>query len=152
RHDVFIVSDEIHMDFVRSENGFYSMANLMQLDSPILVVTGLGKTFNLASLASSYMITKHRYFTMQFNRKLGTYYGLAAANTLAVEAVKVAYNEAEEWVHQFNDHIERKMRILKEVVDNEMSDQLSFIKSDSTYLACFDFSNRCYSEEKAHTA
>ena len=69
RHDVFIVSDEIHMDFVRSENGFYSMANLMQLDSPILVVTGLGKTFNLASLASSYMITKHRYFTMQFNRK-----------------------------------------------------------------------------------
>ena len=30
----------------------------------------LRKTFNLASLASSYMITKHRYFTMQFNRKL----------------------------------------------------------------------------------
>lgn len=77
RHDVFIVSDEIHMDFVRSENGFYSMTNEMTLDSPILVVTGLGKTFNLASLASSYMITKHRYFTLQFNRKLATYYGLS---------------------------------------------------------------------------
>ncbi|RXY90217.1 hypothetical protein DD607_26895, partial [Salmonella sp. 3DZ2-4SM] len=44
KHDVFIVSDEIHMDFVRSENGFYSMTNEMTLDSPILVVTGLGKT------------------------------------------------------------------------------------------------------------
>src|SRR5699024_267682 len=128
RHDVFIVSDESHMGIVRSENGFYSMANLMQLDSPIIVVTGLGKTSNLASLASSYMNTKHRYFTMQFNRKLGTYYGRAAANTLAVEAVKVAYNQAEEWVDQLNDHIERNMRILKEFVDNEMSDQLSFIK------------------------
>src|SRR5699024_12731687 len=106
RHDVFIVSDEIHMELGRSEIGFYSMANLMQLDSPILVVTGLGKTFNLSSLASSYIITKHRYFTMQFNRKLGTYYGLAAANTLSVEAVKVAYNQAEEWVDQLNDHIE----------------------------------------------
>ncbi len=152
RHDVFIVSDEIHMDFARSENGFYSMANLMQLDSPILVVTGLGKTFNLASLASSYMITKHRYFTMQFNRKLGTYYGLAAANTLAVEAVKVAYNQAEEWVDQLNDHIERNMRILKEFVDNEMSDQLSFIKPESTYLAWIDFSNSGYSEEKVQKA
>src|SRR5699024_9880473 len=73
---------------------------------------------------------------------------LAAANTLAVEAVKVAYNQAEEWVDQLNDHIERNMRMLKEFVDNEMSDQISFIKPESTYLAWIDLSNNGYSEEK----
>nr|WP_263312966.1 aminotransferase class I/II-fold pyridoxal phosphate-dependent enzyme [Mammaliicoccus sp. Marseille-Q6498] len=152
KHDVFIVSDEIHMDFVRSKNGFYSMTNLMQLDSPIVVVTGLGKTFNLASLASSYMITKHRFFTLQFNRKLATYYGLSAANTLAVEAVKVAYTQSAEWVDQLNEHIERNMTILKEFVDNEMSDQLDFIKPESTYLAWVDFSKSGYKEAEVQKA
>ncbi|MCJ1779599.1 aminotransferase class I/II-fold pyridoxal phosphate-dependent enzyme [Mammaliicoccus sciuri] len=152
RHGVFIVSDEIHMDFVRSENGFYSMTNEMTLDSPILVVTGLGKTFNLASLASSYMITKHRYFTLQFNRKLATYYGLSAANTLAVEAVKVAYNEAGEWVDQLNEHIEKNMTILDKFIKNEMSNQLSFIKPESTYLAWIDFSKSGYVESDVQKA
>lgn len=148
KNDVFIVSDEIHMDFVRSEQGFFSMTNLMKLDSPILVVTGLGKTFNLASLASSYMITKHRFTTLQFNRKLSSFYGLAAANTLAVEAVKVAYTQSDEWVDQLNQHIEKNMEILKSFIDNEMSNELSFIKPESTYLAWIDFSKSGYSEKE----
>lgn len=152
KYDVFIVSDEIHMDFVRSEEGFYSMTNLMQLDSSLVVVTGLGKTFNLASLASSYMITKHRYFTLQFNRKLATYYGLSAANTLAVEAVKVAYRNGADWVDQLNNHIERNMLILKEFIDQNMSDELTFIKPESTYLAWVDFSKSGYNEAQVQEA
>lgn len=152
KNDVFIVSDEIHMDFVRSEKGFYSMTNQMKLDSPILVVTGLGKTFNLASLASSYMITKHRYFTLQFNRKLATYYGLAAANTLAVEAVKVAYTQAGDWVDQLNQHIERNMDILDDFIKSEMPEQLTFIKPDSTYLAWIDFSKSGFNESEVQKA
>ena len=152
KNDVFIVSDEIHMDFVRSEKGFYSMTNQMKLDSPILVVTGLGKTFNLASLASSYMITKHRYFTLQFNRKLATYYGLAAANTLAVEAVKVAYTQAGDWVDQLNQHIERNMDILDNFIKSEMPEQLTFIKPDSTYLAWIDFSKSGFNESEVQKA
>jgi len=152
KHDVFIVSDEIHMDFVRSDKGFYSMANEMKLDSPIVVVTGLGKTFNLASLASSFMMTKHRYFTLQFNRKLATYYGLAAANTLAVEAVKVAYTQASDWVDQLNQHIDKNMTLLEEFIKNEMSDQLSFIKPESTYLAWIDFAKSGFNESDVQKA
>lgn len=152
RHGVFIVSDEIHMDFVRSEQGFYSMANLMKLDAEIVVVTGLGKTFNLASLASSFLITKHRYFTLQFNRKLATYYGLAAAHTMAVEAVKVAYNQAGEWVDQLNEHIENNMNILEKFINEEMSTMLSFKKPESTYLAWIDFSKSGYSEQEVQRA
>lgn len=152
KNDVFIVSDEIHMDFVRSEKGFYSMTNQMKLDSPILVVTGLGKTFNLASLASSYMITKHRYFTLQFNRKLATYYGLAAANTLAVEAVKVAYTQAGDWVDQLNQHIERNMNITDDFIKSEMPEQLTFNKPDSTYLAWIDFSKSGFNESEVQKA
>ena len=77
---------------------------------------------------------------------MATYYGLSAANTLAVEAVKVAYNEAGEWVDQLNNHIEKNMTILDEFIKSEMSDQLSFIKPESTYLAWVDFSKSGYIE------
>ncbi|TDM07671.1 MalY/PatB family protein [Macrococcus lamae] len=151
-HDVFIIADEIHMDFVRHPDGHQTLVNWMKPDSPIIVVTCLGKTFNISGLPHSFYITKHRYLTLDLNRKLISVYGLGSTNPLINCAVQAAYMECADWVDEVNQYIEENMQMVKQFVDDELSDALDVRIPDATFLMWIDFSKSGHDEQTVQQA
>lgn len=152
KNGVFIVSDEIHMDFVRPKENFVSMVELMEEGDPILVTTGLGKTFNLASLPHSYFISRDKEFRTALNQAIGSKYGMGAANSLALVAIEAAYNECGEWVDELNDYLDGNFQLIEDYINQHMSEWLTFKKPDATYLAWISFERTGLDDDTVHKA
>ncbi len=151
-NNVFLLSDEIHMDFVRPKNSFVSMVELMEEGDPILVTTCLGKTFNLASIPHSYFITRDKRFRKTLNQAIGSIYGMGAANSLALSAIEAAYNECGEWVDELNGHLESNFQLVEDYINEHMSQWLSFKKPNATYLAWISFEKSGLDDDTVHKA
>lgn len=151
-NEVFFVSDEIHMDFVRPKEKFVSMVELMEEGDPIIVTTGLGKTFNLASLPHSYFITKNVALKAKIVREFDHRYNVGTANSLVLSAIEAAYMECGEWVDELNDHLEGNFDYISDYIDTHLSSYLSFKKPDSTYLAWISFEKCGIPDEVMHKA
>ncbi|CAM2974155.1 MalY/PatB family protein [Salinicoccus roseus] len=152
RTGVFLVSDEIHMDFVRPKGQFVSMVELMADGDPMLVTTGLGKTFNLASIPHSYFITRDKALQKKIARNIASRYGMGAANSLALEAIHAAYTECGAWVDGLNSHIEENMQLVEDYITAHMSEWLDFKKPEATYLAWISFEKSGLADEEVHKA
>ncbi|WP_020007467.1 MalY/PatB family protein [Salinicoccus albus] len=137
-NNVYLISDEIHMDFVRPKESFVSMVELMGEDDPVLVTTGLGKAFNLASIPHSYFITRDRAFRKKLGRVIGAH-GLGAANSLALAAIEAAYTECADWIDALNEHLDGNLQMVEDYINAHMSEWLSFKKPAATYLAWISF-------------
>lgn len=151
-HDIFIISDEIHMDFVRSEAGHQTLVKWMKPDSPILVTTCLGKTFNISGLPHSFYITKHRYMSLDLNRKLMSVYGLSSTNSLINYAVQAAYMECADWVDAVNDYIGDNMQVVQSYIETHLSDVLEVQIPEATFLMWIDFKKSGYDEDTVQHA
>jgi len=149
---VFLISDEIHMDFVRPKSTFVSMVELMEEGDRILVTTGLGKTFNLASIPHSYFISRDAVFRKKLNQTIGSKYGVGAANSLALAAIEAAYNECGEWVDELNRHLAENFQLIEDYIEEHMSGWLSFKKPDATYLAWISFEESGLDDDTVHKA
>ena len=151
-NDVYLISDEIHMDFVRPKEDFVSMASLLEESDPVLVTTGLGKSFNLASIPHSYYITKDRKITKDINTAMGSRYNVNTASSLALAAIEAAYTECGEWIDQLNEHIESNFQLISDYIDEHLSEYLSFDIPKSTYLGWISFEKSGMDAQKVHKA
>lgn len=151
-NNVFIVSDEIHMDFVRPKESFSSMIELMEEEDSILVTTSLGKTFNIASMPHSYFITKNQSIKKKIIFEADSKYNVATANSLVLAAIKAAYSECDEWVDALNEHLEGNFDYIESYIETHLSDVLTFKKPDSTYLAWVSFEKSGFDEREVHKA
>lgn len=151
-NDVFFISDEIHMDFVRPKEKFVSMTELMDEGDPIIVTTGLGKTFNLASIPHSYFITKNTELKNKIVYEYDHRYNVGTANSLVLSAIEAAYTDCGEWVDGLNDHLEGNFDYIEGYIDAHLSDYLSFKKPESTYLAWISFEKCGLEDAEMHKA
>src|SRR5699024_12439589 len=103
-NNVYFVSDEIHKDFVRPKELFYSVANRFDTYKNSIVITSLGKSFNLASLPFAYTISKD-HETQREITKLMNQLHCGTVSSLAVVAIESAYNCSIDWMCLLNDYI-----------------------------------------------
>ncbi|CAD2073344.1 aminotransferase [Jeotgalicoccus coquinae] len=151
-NDVYLISDEIHMDFVRPKEDFVSMVSLLEEGDPVLVTTGLGKSFNLASIPHSYYITKDRKITKDINNAMGSRYNVSTASSLALAAIEAAYTECGDWIDQLNDHVEGNFQLISDYIDEHLSEYLSFDIPKSTYLGWISFEKSGLNAAEVHKA
>ena len=151
-NDVYLISDEIHMDFVRPKTDFVSMASLLKENDPVLVTTCLGKSFNLASLPHSYFITKDRKIIKNINDAMGGRYNVNTASSLALAAIEAAYLECGEWLDQLNEHIDSNFQLISDYIDEHLSDSLSFDIPKATYLGWVSFEKSGLDADTVHKA
>ena len=153
KHNVYIISDEVHMDFVRTENGHETMAKDLIHEDRIAVVTGLGKTFNLASITHGVLISKDKWLLKKLESNIHKVYGLSPANSLALSAIEAAYTkEGIEWVNALNDHLESNMKYIKQYIEDHLSHELSMEIPEATYLAWISFEKSGYHEKEVQDA
>ncbi|MEH7306647.1 MalY/PatB family protein [Neobacillus drentensis] len=151
KHEVFIISDEIHMDIVRKPYVHIPIVNAAQDLENICICTSASKTFNTPGLSGSYAIIPNQELKEEFLVTLKNRDGLSSASTLGSIGMMTAYNECGRWVEELNDYIEGNMIAIKYFLEEHIP--LACLNvSESTYLAWIDISKLPYSNEELQHA
>lgn len=131
KHNVYIISDEIHQDLVYAPNVHYSLLNFANEYKNIFVLTSTSKTFSLASLKNAFAFipdeeNAKRYLKTQ--DKLRTNMG----NTLGYIATEAAFNGGEKWLEEAKEYIYENFLTLKKAFEDDKDIFMSEI--EGTFL------------------
>src|SRR5699024_10995894 len=80
KHDVFLISDDIHMDITRKNAMYYPITNYYEKYDNIALCTSTSKSFNVPGLGSSYLFIPHEDLRNEFLFLLKNRDGLSSAN------------------------------------------------------------------------
>lgn len=139
KHNVIVVSDEIHMDFTRNgikHSIFLSLDNKFMENTVLL--TAPSKTFNIAGLQVSNVFIPNENLKNKFIKAIDKS-GYSQLNTLGLVATKACYQYGKEWLSELKIYLESNLVF----IDNFLKENLPKIKlvqPQGTYLAWVDFS------------
>ncbi len=138
RHDLIVVSDEIHADFIYSGHKHISIASLSEdMMQRTITAYAPSKTFNLAGLCQSYVVIPNKRLRDAF---MAVYDALdLGSNIFGMTALTAAYNEAEDWLDQLLVYLEENrdyaIRYIRENIP-----EIKVYPPDGTYLLWLDCS------------
>lgn len=135
KNDVFIISDEIHMDILRKGQTHLPICKLY--NSNLAVVTSGSKTFNFPALVFSYAIIPDNRVREEFLRQLKNRDGLSSPSVLGMLATMTAYNHCGYWVDELNDYIDSNIELVEKHL-NKYCPKFVLSHSESTYLLWID--------------
>ncbi|WP_429960815.1 MalY/PatB family protein [Enterococcus sp. AZ012] len=134
-HDVFIISDEIHMDIVRKGQRHQPIIDLLQ--KKVALVTSGSKTFNFPGLIYSYGIIPDSKLRDRFLTQLKEADGLSSTSIFGMTATIAAYDSESKWVDQLNDYLDDNIAYVIAYLQ-EYHPELVVTKSEATYLMWID--------------
>ncbi|MCR8642685.1 PatB family C-S lyase [Paenibacillus sp. N1-5-1-14] len=138
RHDILIVSDEIHHDLVFKGNTHIPMASLSPEISQITITcTAPSKTFNMAGLQAANIIIENPDLRARFVKELNRV-GMETPNVFAGIASEAAYREGAAWLEQAIDYIEGNKQYVIQFAKEKLP-MLHVLDSEATYLLWIDF-------------
>ncbi|RBW68180.1 MalY/PatB family protein [Bacillus taeanensis] len=138
KHNVLIISDEIHCDLIRKGYTHTPLAAISEeLRDHSITCLAPSKTFNLAGLYASTLVIPNHDHRMKFQRLLQNQ-ATTSPNTFAVPAFEAAYREGEEWLEQLLDYLEDNLTFLKNFV-NERIPNVEVVEPEGTYLIWLNF-------------
>ena len=137
-HDVIVVSDEIHSDFVWEDNKHLIFSSLSpEYAQRTITCTSPSKTFNLAGLQISNIFIPNQQMRRAFRRQISAV-GYSQVGIMGLVACQAAYEEGEEWLLAVKDYIWDNFLFLKEYIEKYMP-QIHVIVPEGTYLVWLDF-------------
>lgn len=135
KHNVKVISDEIHMDMVWSGQQHIPW-NAVGKGDWALVTSG-SKSFNIPALTGAYAFinndeTRDRYLTHLKNRD-----GLSSPAVLSLVAHIAAYEQGDEWLDQLRVYLHDNLHYVAERL-NSAFPELNWQPPQATYLAWID--------------
>ena len=139
RHNVIVVADEIHEEFVRPGFRHIPFASLSEDAAAItLTCTSPSKTFNLAGLQISNIFIRNEELRRRFKEELSRT-GYDEPNTLGLAGAKAAYEHGAAWHTQLLAYLEENHVRAKEFIATHLP-KVKLIEPEGTYLLWLDFS------------
>ena len=137
KHDVYIVSDEIHGDFVYPGNRHIPIASLgEEIAARTITCTAPTKTFNLAGIQAAQLIISEDVLRRKI-RKVCHATGYGSLNAMAISATKAAYAEGEPWLEALLAYLQGNIAILQKLCEDS-GGKLKLIAPEGTYLMWLD--------------
>ena len=136
RHDLIVVSDEIHADFIYSGHQHISIASLSEdMANRTITAYAPSKTFNLAGLCQSYVVIPNPRLRDAY---MAVYDGLdLGSNVFGMTALTAAYNEAEDWLDQLLVYLEANRDYAVNYI-RENIPEIKVCSPEGTYLLWLD--------------
>ncbi len=120
RHDLLIVSDEIHADLVFPGGRHLPVASLSpDLAARTLTLNSPGKTFNIAGLQTSYAIIPDPGLRARFHDAAGRLH-LEGPNLFGLAALKAAYREGEPWLAALLDYLRGNIALARDHIAHHL--------------------------------
>ncbi len=139
RHNVLIISDEIHCDFVYP--GYeHTMLPVLAEEylGRIIVCTAPSKSFNLAGLQLSHIFIPDDKLREEFHKELMRI-PYDESGTLALVAGRAAYEKGAQWMDELKGYLLGNLDFLREFLQKNLP-KVRLIEPQGTYLVWLDFS------------
>ena len=147
KHNVYIISDEIHADIVfdgYQHTPFLSVSD--EFAAYTITCISPTKTFNLAGLQVANAVIPNADIREKV-RKTGLAAGYGDLNNMAMVAAKTAYRFGEPWFDMFLTYMAENVTILREALA-AMDGKISLINPEGTYLMWLDCRNMGFSDDQ----
>ncbi len=139
RHNLMIVSDEIHGDIVMPPGRFRSLAAVEgAAASHVVVLSGPNKTFNLAGLHISHAVTRDPGVRAIMARAFEAA-GFSLPNVFSITAALAAYTRGGRWLDSLIGYLSANLAHLRERISREIP-LMTVMPLEGTYLAWIDAS------------
>lgn len=138
RHDLILVSDEIHCDLVLDETKtpFFSSLRLGEkFRDRLITLLSPSKTWNIAGLGYAYAITPNDSLRRRLCAARG--HTLSEINALGYYAAEAAYRDGEAWRKALVGHLRSNQRFLVDFIRSRCPG-LRVEAAEATYLAWID--------------
>ncbi len=146
KHNVIILDDEIHCDFVYAPHHFTSFLTLDEKYQKNLVLyNSPSKTFNVAGLQPGNIIIPDENLRKRY-RKANAAAGYSQGSIMGQVAVKSCYTKGDAWVKELVDYIAGNIAWVRSFV-KENFPKATFVEPEGTYLVWIDFSGYGLSDD-----
>ncbi|MDR0640861.1 MAG: pyridoxal phosphate-dependent aminotransferase, partial [Treponema sp.] len=138
RHNVTIVSDEIHFDIIMpgfSHTVFAALGE--ELEQNMIVCTAPSKTFNLAGMRSSNIIIPNKELKRKYLEEISHNMGGPALNTLGYRACEIAYTQCRPWLEELIVVIDGNKKLAEEFIARRIPG-ITVFPMEGTYLQWWD--------------
>lgn len=145
RHELILVSDEIHHDLVFEGNTHIPMANIAGIEDRLVMMTATTKTFNIAGSHSGNVIIADPDLRARFGARMMAM-GLSP-NSFGLFMAEAAYSpEGAAWVDDLVQYLDGNRKVFDAGVNAIPG--LKSMDMQSTYLAWVDFEDTGMSREE----
>ncbi len=136
KHGVFVISDEIHSDFVYGGNKHTVFSTVKPEFGEICAVcTAPTKTFNLAGLHIANTYVKSSIVRGQFKKELAKQ-GFSQPNIMGLVACKAAYEFGAYWLEDLKVYLAQNLQLVREYALNNGG--FTLVEPQGTYLVWLD--------------
>ncbi len=136
RHNVLVISDEIHADLTLPGHQHVSYSNVSKKGITFMAPS---KTFNIAGLGSSVCYIPDEALRKRFFGWLDAL-GVAGGNIFAFTAAEAAFAHGEEWLRQMLEYLQENVLTLGLFLQERMP-KVKAVLPEASYLAWLDFSD-----------
>ncbi len=136
RHDVLVLSDEIHSDLLapgKKHVPFMSVATEQHLP---IICSAASKTFTLSGLHAAYLFVANEDLRKRVEAQIWAQ-GAGTPSLMACEALTVAYTQGDEWVDQLNDYLHENYSFLTTFIAKHLN-RIKVLPLEATYLVWLD--------------
>lgn len=137
KHDVILISDEIHCDLTDVGVKYNQFETSCDYDNVITCLSP-SKSFNIAGFQSSVVHTKNKDLLEKVKNQMHID-NSDSCNVFATAAVIAAYDESEEWFEELKEVLCENKQIVKDYLVNELP-VIKLVECDATYLLWLDCS------------
>ncbi len=139
KHNVAIVSDEIHQDLTLSDYIFTPFLTLAKgYEHKVVSLTSMTKTFNVAGIKGSMIFAKDSALLTKINQqqRLSDEHEL---NLFAYMAMRSAYEQGSEWLAQALTYIEANIDLTISFLEEHLP-KIKVMRPEASYLIWLDCS------------
>lgn len=145
RHNLFVVSDEIHQDIILGKEKQIPFPKVAGDYPRYVMLTAGSKTFNLASLQNAMAILPTKDVQEIYDAFIGKL-AMGHNNRIGFEAMMAAYSQGEEWLEEVLCLLRHNHQVLREICA-QRAPKLVISSMEGTYLAWIDFGGYLKPEE-----
>ena len=145
KHNVFVISDEIHHDLAFGKNQHIPSLTVGDYNDMMIMLTAPSKTFNLASCQNSIIVIPDEQLREKWDAFTGNL-RVTNGNSFGYIAAEAAYTDGHAWYEEMKDIVYGNYRYMKDSFAKELPNVV-ISPLEGTYLAWVDMRNYVKPEE-----
>lgn len=139
KHNVIVLSDEIHCDFTYPGHTHTIFAAInSELAENSIICTSPSKTFNMAGLQISNIFIPNKEIRDVFRHEMHAS-GYSQVNTFGLTACQSAYTNGEKWLGELRLYLKENLDYVRAFLAERLP-QIKLVEPEGTYLVWLDCS------------
>lgn len=139
RHDLILISDEIHCDLVFDAEAKHTLTATLseQIADRTVTLMAPSKTYNLPGLACAFSVIENTKLRAQFQKTIRGI--ITEVNCFGYAGITAAYDYGEPWRQDLLTYLRNNYNLIYDFIRREIP-EITFRPMESTYLAWLDVS------------